>query len=110
MSSQIFKLPVPIELLYELLDQVCLKTSKYYVIDMNAYRKMQFANLQEIFCSDIIPYYHLGKQFYVTRDLTYNSFTTIVRQICKYHAIMFSSQIKYNESKYNINYHIYHSD
>ena len=26
MSSQIFKQPVPIELLYQLLDQICLKT------------------------------------------------------------------------------------
>ena len=75
---------------------------------MNAYRKMQFNNLQEDFCSTILLYYHLGKQFYVSREMTYNSFTTIIRQICKYHAIMFSSQIKYNESKYNINYQIYY--
>ena len=110
MSSQIFKQPVPLELLYQLLDQICLKTNKYYVIDMNAFRKMQFTQLHTKFCSDVLPYYHLGKQFYINREMTYNSFTTILRQICKYHAIMFSSQIKYNESKYNINYHIYHSD
>ena len=108
MSSQIFKQPIPKDTLYQLLEQICLKTNKYYVIDMNAYRKMQFNNLQDDFCSNILPYYHLGKQFYVNREMTYNSFTTIIRQICKYHAIMFSSQIKYNESKYNINYQIYY--
>ena len=45
MSSQIFKQPVPIDHLYKLLDQICLKTNKYYVIDMNAFRKMQFTQL-----------------------------------------------------------------
>lgn len=109
MSSQIFKQSVPTEVLFKLLEQICLKTNKYYVIDMNAFRKMCFNKLHEQFCSEILPYYHLGKQFYVTREITYNSFTTIIRQICKHHAIMFSSQIKYNESKYNINYHIYYT-
>jgi hypothetical protein len=110
MSSQIFKQPIPKDFLYQLLEKICLKTSKYYVVDMNAFRKMLFNKLHEQFCSDILSYYHLGKQFYVSREMTYNSFTTIIRQICKYHAIMFTSQIKYNESKYNINYHIYYAE
>lgn len=108
MSSQIFKQPIPKECLYNLLEEISLKTSNYYVVDMNAFRKMQFKNLWGQFSSEILPYYHLGKQYYVTRDITYNSFTTIIRQICKYNAVMFSSKIKYNESKYNINYHVYY--
>jgi hypothetical protein len=108
MSSQIFKQPIPKECLYELLEKICLKTNKYYVVDMNAFRKMQFNTLYEEFCAELLPYYHLGKQYYVTREMTYNSFTTIIRQICKYNALMFSSKIKYNHSKYNINYHIYY--
>ena len=31
----------------------------------------------------------------------------IIRQICKTNAIMFNSSIKYNESKYNIDYFVY---
>ena len=42
MLKQIFKKNVPQKLLFDLLDQICLKTDKYYMIDMNAYKKMLF--------------------------------------------------------------------
>jgi len=74
---------------------------------MNAYRKLMFYQYHEPFCESIKENYHLGKRFYLERKMTYNSFTTIIRQICKANHIMFSSQIKYNESKYNIDYYIY---
>ena len=74
---------------------------------MNAYRKMLFYSYYEEFCEKLKDYYHLSKQFYLERKMTYNSFTTILRQICKHNNIMFTSQIKYNESKYNIDYLIY---
>jgi hypothetical protein len=76
---------------------------------MNAFRKMLFYNYHEEFCETLKHYYHLSKQFYLDRKMSYNSFTTIVRQICKNNNIMFTSQIKYNESKYNIDYLIYFS-
>ena len=76
---------------------------------MNAFRKMLFYNYHAEFCETIKNYYHLSKQFYLERKMTYNSFTTILRQICKNNNIMFTSQIKYNESKYNIDYLIYFS-
>ena len=53
--------------------------------------------------------YHLSKQFYVTRKMTYNSFVNIVRHICKSNNIMYTSQMKYNESKYNIDYNVYYN-
>lgn len=107
MSSQIFKKPVPKELLFALLDKICLKTDKYYLIDNNAYRKMMFYNLNNEFCESLTEYYHLGKRMYIERKSTYNSFITIIRQICKCCSIMYTSQIKYNESKYNIDYFVY---
>jgi len=106
--KQIFKKDVPIIILYDLLDQICLKTDKYYVIDMNSYKKMLFYNLQETFADNVKDYYHASKQFYVTRKMTYNSFVNIIRRICKNTNIMYTSQLKYNESKYNIIYHIYY--
>ena len=108
MSSQIFKQAVASPLLIELLERVCLKTDKYYLFDMNAFRKIIFNEYQIEFCQKLKPYYHLGKQFYLDRKMAYNTFTTILRQICKHNAIMFTSQIKYNESKYNIDYLIYY--
>jgi len=107
MSSQIFRKPVPKETLFELLDKICLKTEKYYLIDKNAYRKLLFYNLYSEFCDTLKDYYHLGKRVYIERKSTYNSFITIVRQICKCCNVMYTSQIKYNESKYNIDYFVY---
>lgn len=98
---------VPKELLLDVLDKICIKTDKYYLFDINAYKKLIFYNLHVELCEKLKDYYHLGKQFYLTRKMKYNSFTTIIRQICKYCNIMYTSQIKYNESKYNIDYLIY---
>jgi len=109
MTKQIFKNAVPNSLFYSFLEKICLKTEKYYLVDMNAFRKMLFYNYHIDFCETIKNYYHLSKQFYLERKMTYNSFTTILRQICKNNNIMFTSQIKYNESKYNIDYLIYFS-
>ena len=107
MQNQIFKKNVPINILFDLLESVCLKTNKYYLIDGNAYRKMLFNNLHTPFCHELTGYYYTSKQLYVKRDMTYNSFTNIVRQICKNNNIMFTTNIKYNESKYVIEYLIY---
>lgn len=107
MQNQIFKQKVPDELLYSLLDKICLKTEKYYLIDMNSYRKMMFHNYNIDFCNQLNEYYHIGKLFYITRKITYKSFTNIIRQICKSNNILYASSIKYNESKYNIDYMVY---
>lgn len=108
MLKQIFRSNIEPEKLYALLELCCIKTEKYYLLDNNAFRKMVFHDHHIDFFKDILDHYHLSKQFYVTRKLTYNSFTNIVRQICKSNGVMFTSQIKYNESKYNIDYFIYH--
>uniref|UniRef100_A0A6C0I411 Uncharacterized protein n=1 Tax=viral metagenome TaxID=1070528 RepID=A0A6C0I411_9ZZZZ len=108
MSKQIFKNEVPKELLFDLLEKVCLKTEKYFLFDMNAFRKLQFYKHHIEFCVKLKEYYHIGKHFYLERTLSYNSFTNIIRQICKGSNIMFTSQIKYNESKYNIDFFIFY--
>lgn len=108
MSSQIFRKKVPNEILFDLLEKVCFKTDKYYLIDVNAFRKLMFHNYHTEFCEQLKDYYNLSKMFYIERKMVYNSFTNIVRQICKLNNIMFTSLIKYNESKYNIDFFIYH--
>jgi hypothetical protein len=107
MTKQIFKSEVPNHILFDFLEKFCFKTDKYYQIDMNAFRKMLFYNHNSDFCETLKSYYHLSKHFYLERKMTYNSFTTLLRQICKHNNIMFTSQIKYNESKYNIDYLVY---
>ena len=109
MSKQIFRKLVPPELLYELLEKICLKTDKYYLVDHNAYKKFMFLGLDQGFKESIIGCYHDSKRFYVTREMNYNSFINILRQVCKSNQMMFTSQIKYMESKYSIEYLIFHT-
>ena len=109
MLKQIFRKDVPNELLFELLEKVCIKYEKYYYLDFNAFQKIKFYNYHLEFCQSLKEYYHLSKYLYLDRPFTYNSFTTIVRQICKNNSIMFSSKMKYNESDYNIDYFVYYN-
>ena len=107
MSTQIFKKNVPTESLYSLLDEICLKNDKYYIFNNNSYKKGIFNNSITDFIEECKPYYHISKQKYLERKLTYNSFTTILRQICKFNKITHTSQIKYDKSTYDIIYYIY---
>lgn len=107
MLKQIFRENIPIKILFDLLEKICLKTDKYYLIDNNAFKKITYNKYEDDFLKSILSYYQESKKFYVTRSFSYNSFVNIVRQICKSNDVMFTSKIKYNESKYNIDYFIY---
>lgn len=107
MSSQIFKQPIPNELLIELLDSVAIKTEKCYVLNNNSYKKGMFNGTIIQFVEKCKPYYHVSKRKYLERKLTYNSFITIIRQICNINKITYTSQIKYDKSAYDIMYYIY---
>ena len=54
-----------------------------------------------------MPYYHISKRKYLERKLTYNSFITVIRQICNFNKITYTSQLKYDKSTYDITYYIY---
>lgn len=109
MLCQIFKHEIPSHILFDLLDKICLKTEKYYLIDVAAYSKLLFLDLKQPFIDALTEYYYLSKRFYLKREFTYTSFTNIVRQFCKHGNIHFESEIKYSHSKYYINFMIYHT-
>jgi hypothetical protein len=107
MSNQIFKKNVPNELLFNLLDSICAKNDKYYILNNEAFKRGVFQESIQKFLIDCNPYYHISKKKYLERKLTYNCFTTILRQICNYNKITYTSQIKYDKSNYDIIYYIY---
>jgi len=53
-----------------------------------------------------VPYYLKTKQIYATKEITYKSFLTVVRHICKTNHIPYTNKIKYNKSEYEIIYYI----
>ena len=107
MPSQIFKNDIPNELLVKLLDDIAVKTEKYYILNNSSYKKGMFNNIIAKFIEDCKLYYHISKRKYLERKLTYNAFITIIRQICNFNKITYTSQIKYDKSTYDIIYNIY---
>jgi len=107
MLHQLFRRQVPIQILIDLLDKICLKTDKYYLIDANSFKVLLYNNYHENFCKTMLEYYHSSKSYYVSREFTYKSFISIIRQICKSNNIMYRSEMKYERSQYNIDYFVY---
>ena len=107
MSTQIFKKNVPNELVFNLLNAICLKNDKHYTFNIESFKKGLFKEIISKFIEDCKPYYHLSKRKYLERKLSYNSFTTILRQICNFNKITYTSKIKYDNSTYCIVYYIY---
>ena len=105
--TQIFKTKVPTDILFSLLSDICDKNEKYFVFDKNAYKRGIYNDKISAFFDLCKPYYHVSKQKYLERKLTYNSFITIIRQICNFNKITYKSQLKYDKSNYDIIYYIY---
>ena len=115
MVSQIIKKDIPTNIIYEFLDKICdnnvneniIDQKKYFTINKSSFRKAEFHNLIIPFLEVIKQYYHLSKQFYITRKLTYNNFLTIIRQICNFKNISYESKITYQKSNYEVIYYIF---
>jgi DNA polymerase III gamma/tau subunit len=107
MSRQIFKNCVPNELLFDLLESICFKNEKYFILTMESFKKGVYKETIQQFFENCKQYYHISKRKYLERKVSYNSFTTILRQICNFNKIIYTSQIKYDKSSYNIVYYIY---
>ena len=105
--SQIFKSKIPTDILFKLLDNIATKDEKKYIVDNNSYKKGILNNSIDEFLENCKPYYFLSKKKYLEKKITYNSLITVIRQICNYNEIKYTSQIKYDKSKYSILYFIY---
>ena len=108
MTSQIFKNNIPNYMLFDLLEKICMKNEKHYTFNMEAFKKGVYKEDIQVFLEACKPYYFLSKRKYLEKKLTYTSFTTILRQICNFNKITYTSQIIYNKSIYNIVYYNYH--
>ena len=107
MNSQIFKNPIPLSIFTGFLETNGEKQSKRCVFSKTSFKKAQLGKTIQPFLDNIKSFYFPSKQFYITRDMSYKGIITIIRQICKYHHIPFTSHIKYSKSKYEIIYTIF---
>lgn len=107
--SQIFKSTIEPRILFDFLDQICIKTDNKYVLDNTSYKKAGFLKIIDSFIKEISPHYHISKQYYVTRKPSYKMLTTIIRQICRLNNIFYKQNIIYRQSQYEIVYSIYYN-
>jgi hypothetical protein len=107
MPSQIFKTPIPKEIFYTFLESNATKKTNYYFFTKTTFKSAQYNEAVQPFLDKIKEHYFPSKQKYVTRKMNYKNFVTILRQICKFHHIPFTSTIKYDKSTYDISYSIF---
>ena len=100
---------LPIILLLELLNKISIYDEKnlYYILNNESYKKGNLQNLITIFIDNIKPYYIPSKLHYLERKITFKSFLTIIRQICKSKDILYNIKMNYVKSKYELIYYIY---
>ena len=108
MTSQLFKETIPITILYDFLEKISIKDSinNWFVFSKAAFKKAELYNLLNNFKDTVKPYYHISKQYYIDRNLTFIRFTTVIKQICNVNNIEVTSKIVYNKSKYEMEYYI----
>ena len=88
----------------------CLKEKKYYKLTQDIYKQILFKNALEPYLHTIQSHYNKAKQIYVTRKMNYSRFVTIIRHLCKFLEITYTSVMKYSNSTYQIDYLIYFDD
>ena len=107
MSSQIFKNKIPGDFFFTFLNSFCFKYEKYYLLNNASFKKGLLNNVFDDFFEKCKPYYHLSKQKYLEGKNSYKKITTLIRQICNFNKLSYTSLIKYEKSTYDIIYYIY---
>jgi hypothetical protein len=115
-KTQVFNKEVSLKFLYEILkdilNKVCMIDSNCqldiseFVITKALFKRAEIHNLIKPFIETIKEHYYLSKQHYIDRQINYNSFITIIRQLCNVNDIKYLSNIVYAKSKYEIEYTI----
>ena len=105
-KSQIFKILPPKEKFISFIKMYTNKTHTNYEFTYEKYKQAKYKNDIQKFIKEIYKYYYNSKKFYLTRKLTYKSFSNILRQFCKVYCFPFYSKITYNKSQYIMKYYI----
>ena len=106
-QNQLFKTPVPVNLLWDFLQDNFEDKDTYFVVNKFLYKKTDYNKKISTFTDAIKEYYYLSKRKYIDRVMTYNFFLTVIRQLCNAHKITYTSKLVYDKSSYEIEYNIY---
>lgn len=107
MKNQIFKTIIEPTILWEFLKTNAEEYDEYYIFSKSLYKKALFINSILPFTQLLTDYYYESKKYYTTRKMDYIKFITVLRQLCNSIDIKYTTQLVYNNSTYEIVYHIY---
>ena len=83
--SQIFKKRIDPLYIFEFIQKYGNKrNNEQYVFNHISYKKANYNNDVQKLINYLVNYYHKSKQFYLTRNMNYKNFVTIIRQVCNY--------------------------
>lgn len=79
---------VPLGILLDLLEKCCERDNDgNFIVDEVAYKRMIFHGYHHSFLATCMECYQRCHRHFVTRPLTYKSWSTIIRHISKSHSI-----------------------
>ena len=105
--SQLFKTTPNKDFVIDYIQTHLMKEKNYYKITPEIYKQLLYKDVVQSFLEEIKKHYHISKQIYVERKITYPRFITIIRHCCKSNEINYVSNIKYRNSYYEIEYYFY---
>ena len=105
--SQLFQKQYNEEHFYNFVKKYCENEKGKLIFCKASLKKAKLDDAIIPFLNDLKNYYFPSKYFYLERDPLYKNVATVIRQICKYLHIPYTSRIKYSKSKYEIIYVIF---
>lgn len=105
MKNQIIKCFVP--LFEEFIVENFVFENDVHVFNNLVFKKLKYENKIDDFLQALKEYYYKNKHYYLNRNpISFNQFNTILRQLCKNNEFELVSKVKYNSSKYDVEYYI----
>lgn len=87
--------------------QHCMQEEGKYIVDFNVFKRLMYDDDLSKFMELLKNYYYKNKYYYLEEsNMTYNRFSTIIRQLCKNNDVTYERNIKYIMSKYTVSYKI----
>ena len=105
--NQLFKKDIPINILLSFLKENFEEKETHFIINKFLYKKTEYNNNISLFISTIKEYYYSSKRKYIQREMNYNYFLTIIRQLCNANGINYTTKLVYDKSSYEIEYSIF---
>ena len=105
--SQLFQNEYNREHFYDFLKNICEYEKDKIIFCKAALKRAKLNEKIQPFLNNLKNYYFPSKHFYLEREPLYKNVATVIRQICKYLHIPYTSRIVYSKSKYEIIYVIY---